>query len=73
MDAGGRLRYPRVREGGCVVARRRKPEEPVQEAPAESLEEELRPEPEPEPKPESVRVRPKDAVLGYMRELYGNH
>lgn len=56
------------------MARRRKPEEPaVQEAPAESLEEELRPEPESEPKPESVRVRPKDAVLGYMRELYGNH
>lgn len=57
------------------MARRRKPEEPVQEAPAKSLEEELRPEPEPkpEPKPESVRVRPKDAVLGYMRELYGNH
>jgi hypothetical protein len=55
------------------MARRRKPEEPVQEAPAKSLEEELRPEPEPkpEPKPESVRVRPKDAVLGYMRERYG--
>ena len=51
------------------MARRRKPEEPVQEAPAESLEEELRPEPEPEPKPETKR--PKDAVLGYMREFYG--
>lgn len=55
------------------MARRRKPEEPVQEAPAEPLEEEPRPEPEPEPEPESMRVRPKDAVLGYMRELYGNY
>lgn len=57
------------------MARRRKPEEPVQEAPAKSLEEELRSEPEPKPesKPESVRVRPKNAVLGYMRERYGNY
>ena len=55
------------------MARRRKPEEPVQEAPAESIEEELRSEPEPEPKPESVRVRPKDAVLGYMRERSGHY
>ena len=57
------------------MARRRKPEEPVQEAPAESLEEELRPEPEPEPEsaPESETKRPKDAVLGYMRERYGNY
>ena len=55
------------------MARRRKPEESVQEAPAESLEKELRPEPEPEPKPESETKRPKDAVLGYMREFYGNH
>lgn len=55
------------------MARRRKPEEPVQEAPAKSLEEELRPEPEPEPEsaPESETKRPKDAVLGYMRERYG--
>lgn len=54
------------------MARRRKPEEPaVQEAPAESLEEELRPEPEPESAPESETKRPKDAVLGYMREFYG--
>ena len=56
------------------MARRRKPEEPVQEAPAEmeapaSLEEELAPEPELKPKPETKR--PKDAVLGYMREWYG--
>lgn len=58
------------------MARRRKPEEPVQEAPAEmeapaSLEEELAPEPE--PKPESETKRPKDAVLGYMRERYGHY
>lgn len=58
------------------MARRRKPEEPVQEAPAEmeasaSLEEELAPEPE--PKPEYETKRPKDAVLGYMRERYGNY
>ena len=56
------------------MASRRKPEEPVQEAPAEmeapaSLEEELAPEPELKPKPETKR--PKDAVLGYMREWYG--
>lgn len=55
------------------MARRRKPEEPVQEAPAESLEEELRPEPESEPAPESETKRPKDAVLGYMRERYGHY
>lgn len=57
------------------MARRRKPEEPVQEAPAKALEEERKPgpKPEPKPKPESVRVRPKDAVLGYMRERYGNY
>jgi hypothetical protein len=56
------------------MARRRKPEEPaVQEAPAESLEEELRPEPEPESAPESETKRPKDAVLGYMRERYGHY
>ena len=56
------------------MARRRKPEEPaVQEAPAESLEEELRPEPEPESAPESETKRPKDAVLGYMRERCGNY
>lgn len=59
------------------MARRRKPEEPVQEAPAKTLEEELRPEPEskqeskPESKPETKR--PKDAVLGYMREFYGHY
>ena len=58
------------------MARRRKPEEPVQEAPAEmeapaSLEEELAPEPE--PKHESETKRPKDAVLGYMRERYGHY
>lgn len=56
------------------MARRRKPEEPaVQEAPAESLEEELRPEPELESAPESETKRPKDAVLGYMRERYGHY
>ena len=56
------------------MARRRKPEEPaVQEAPAESLEEELRPEPEPESAPESETKRPKDAVLGYMRERYEHY
>lgn len=56
------------------MARRRKPEEPaVQEALAESLEEELRSEPESEPAPESETKRPKDAVLGYMRERYGHY
>lgn len=53
------------------MARRRKPEEPVQEAPAESLEEELRPEPEPKQEPKPETKRPKDAVLGYMRDRYG--
>ena len=56
------------------MARRRKPEEAaVQEAPAESLEEELRSEPEPESAHESETKRPKDAVLGYMRERYGHY
>ena len=53
------------------MARRRKPEEPVQEAPAKTLEEELRPEPEPKQEPKPETKRPKDAVLGYMRERYG--
>ena len=55
------------------MARRRKPEEPVQEAPAKTLEEELKPEPESksEPAPKTETKRPKDAVLGYMRERYG--
>lgn len=53
------------------MARRRKPEEPVQEAPAKTLEEELRPEPEPKQEPKPETKRPKDAVLGYMREWYG--
>ena len=58
------------------MARRRKPEEPVEEAPVEvvetfpepvpSVEEDIVPE-----KPETKR--PKDAVLGYMRERYGSH
>ena len=54
------------------MARRRKPEEPVQEVPAEVEVVETFPEKEeskPEPKPETKR--PKDAVLGYMRERYG--
>ena len=54
------------------MARRRKPEEPVQEAPAEVEVVETFPEkeePKQEPKPETKR--PKDAVLGYMRERYG--
>ena len=54
------------------MARRRKPEEPVQEAPAEVEVVETFPEkeePKQEPKPETKR--PKDAVLGYMREWYG--
>ena len=55
------------------MARRRKPEEPVQEAPAKSLEEELRPEPESKPAPKTETKRPKDAVLGYMREFYGHY
>ncbi len=55
------------------MARRRKPEEPVQEAPAKSLEEELKPEPESKPAPKTETKRPKDAVLGYMRERYGNY
>ena len=29
------------------------------------------PEPEPESAPESETKRPKDAVLGYMRDRYG--
>ena len=53
------------------MARRRKPEEPVQEAPAKTLEEELRPEPESKREPKTETKRPKDAVLGYMREWYG--
>ena len=53
------------------MARRRKPEEPVQEAPAKALEEELKPEPESKPAPKTETKRPKDAVLGYMREWYG--
>ena len=57
------------------MARRRKPEEPVQEAPAEVEVVETFPEekeePKQEPKPETKR--PKDAVLGYMRERYGNY
>lgn len=56
------------------MARRRKPEEPaVQEAPAESLEEELKPEPESKPESKPETKRPKDAVLGYMREFYGHY
>lgn len=55
------------------MARRRKPEEPVQEAPAKTLEEELRPEPEPKQEPKPETKRPKDAVLGYMREFYGHY
>jgi len=55
------------------MARRRKPEEPVQEAPAKTLEEELKPEPESKPAPKTETKRPKDAVLGYMRERYGNY
>jgi len=58
------------------MARRRKPEEPVEEVPVEvvetfpepapSLEKDLAPE-----KPVETK-RPKDAVLGYMREYYGH-
>lgn len=55
------------------MARRRKPEEPVQEAPAKSLEEELKPEPESKPAPKTETKRPKDVVLGYMREFYGHY
>lgn len=55
------------------MARRRKPEEPVQEAPAKSLEEELKPGPESKPAPKTETKRPKDAVLGYMREFYGHY
>ena len=56
------------------MARRRKPEEPVQEAPAEvevveAFPEKEEPKQELRPKPETKR--PKDAVLGYMRERYG--
>lgn len=57
------------------MARRRKPEEPVQAAPAEVEVVEAFPEkkeePKQEPKPETKR--PKDAMLGYMRERYGNY
>ena len=59
------------------MARRRKPEEPVEEVPVEvvetfpepapSLEKDLAPE-----KPVETK-RPKDAVLGYMREFYGHY
>ena len=55
------------------MARRRKPEEPVQEAPAKTLEEELKPEPESKPAPKFETKRPKDAVLGYMREFYEHY
>lgn len=55
------------------MARRRKPEEPVQEAPAKTLEEELKPEPESKPAPKPETKRPKDAVLGYMREFYEHY
>ena len=55
------------------MARRRKPEEPVQEAPAKALEEELKPEPESKPEPKTETKHPKDAVLGYMREFYGHY
>ena len=55
------------------MARRRNSDEPVQEAPAKVLEEELKPESEPESAPESETKRPKDAVLGYMRERYGHY
>lgn len=55
------------------MARRRKPEEPVQEAPAKTLEEELKPEPESKPAPKTETKRPKDAVLGYMRERYEHY
>ena len=56
------------------MARRRKPEEPVEEVPVEVVE--TFPEPEPEPAPEEEpeefeTKRPKDAVRGYMREWYG--
>ena len=56
------------------MARRRKPEEPVREAPVEVEVVETFPEkeePKQEPKPETKR--PKDAVLGYMREFYGHY
>jgi len=54
------------------MARRRKPEEPVQEAPAEVEVVETFPEKEePKQKPKPETKRPKDAVLGYMRERYG--
>ena len=58
------------------MARRRKPEELVEEAPVEVVE--TFPEPEPEPAPEEEleafeTKRPKDAVLGYMRERYGHY
>ena len=59
------------------MARRRKPEEPVEEVPVEvvetfpepvpSLEEDIAPE-----KPVETK-RPKNAVLGYMREFYGHY
>ena len=56
------------------MARRRKPEEPVEEAPVEVVE--TFPEPEPSLEedlaPEKPETKcPKDAVLGYMREWYG--
>lgn len=58
------------------MARRRKPEEPVREASAEVEVVETFPEKEesksePEPELKSETKRPKDAVLGYMREFYG--
>ena len=56
------------------MARRRKPEEPVQ-APAEVEVVETfpakEPEPGPEPAPEPERKAPKEPVLGYMRDFYG--
>lgn len=54
------------------MARRRKPEESVQEAPAEVEVVETFPEKEePKQEPKSETKRPKDVVLGYVREFYG--
>jgi hypothetical protein len=54
------------------MARRRKPEEPVQAlAEVEVVETFPEKKQEPAPEPKTETKRPSDAVLGYMRDRYG--
>ena len=52
------------------MARRRKPEEPVQAPAGVEVVETFPEKKEPEPEPKIETKRPSDAVLGYMRERY---